>query len=399
MEAGDEMNLNMMQCRAISGLPSTVLLALWSSATPLPIKELVYWCDTSDDDALRRACGLLERLGYVEVDVRERGEKFYRLASNAQLLPGFSQVLPAPTLPAPGKPGAGRPVVIEVATVDGLKDLEASSFDGQNAPESGKPGAGTGSINLINDDDLINLNTDSSSLIMNPFNFSQQVIEVTETTVFNEPAKFPTLEKLLESMDMLFGDHLDAEMFAPGLSPQLALAWICKAYFDAQKNPGFRNPIGLIRKRLQAMHPRKIARLNEMPEKFLEEIGLWEGKCSFCAQGFRSRASLNAHLLEGHKDDAKDDDDNGAGSQAEGDLSIFPGWADVLLALREEMPSGLYDTWVRDTLPLSWQDKDSKLVVGARNEYACRWLANRAAANAERILKQITGRDVTIEFE
>lgn len=59
-------------------------------------------------------------------------------------------------------------------------------------------------------------------------------------------------------------------------------------------------------------------------------------------------------------------------------------WNSVLSALQAEMPRASFDTWVRDTVPLSLTD--GVLTIAARNAYARDWLDSRIWVRARQLL-------------
>ena len=71
-------------------------------------------------------------------------------------------------------------------------------------------------------------------------------------------------------------------------------------------------------------------------------------------------------------------------------------WQSVLGQLQIEMPRASFDTWVRDTKPVSYQD--GMLTVGVRNAYARDWLENRLATTVNRLLFGITSSTVDVKF-
>ena len=71
-------------------------------------------------------------------------------------------------------------------------------------------------------------------------------------------------------------------------------------------------------------------------------------------------------------------------------------WQSVLGQLQMEMPRASFDTWVRDTRPLSYQN--GKLVIGVRNAYARDWLENRLASTVSRLLVGIVNDSVNVNF-
>ena len=71
-------------------------------------------------------------------------------------------------------------------------------------------------------------------------------------------------------------------------------------------------------------------------------------------------------------------------------------WQSVLGQLQMEMPRASFDTWVRDTKPISYQN--GKLIIGVRNAYARDWLANRLASTVSRLLVGIVNASVNVDF-
>ncbi len=61
-----------------------------------------------------------------------------------------------------------------------------------------------------------------------------------------------------------------------------------------------------------------------------------------------------------------------------------------------EMPRASFDTWVRDTKPISYQN--GRLVIGVRNAYARDWLENRLASTVSRLLVGIVNASVNVDF-
>ena len=56
-------------------------------------------------------------------------------------------------------------------------------------------------------------------------------------------------------------------------------------------------------------------------------------------------------------------------------------WEYALGQLQMEMPKTSFDTWVRDTHLVSYED--GKFVVGVRTDYARDWLDSRLSSTAE----------------
>ena len=71
-------------------------------------------------------------------------------------------------------------------------------------------------------------------------------------------------------------------------------------------------------------------------------------------------------------------------------------WQSVLGQLQMEMPRASFDTWVRDTKPVSYQN--GTLTIGVRNAYARDWLESRLASTVSRLLVGIMNASVAVNF-
>ena len=71
-------------------------------------------------------------------------------------------------------------------------------------------------------------------------------------------------------------------------------------------------------------------------------------------------------------------------------------WQSVLGQLQTEMPKASYDTWVRDTQVLSYED--GLLTIGVDNAYARDWLESRLASTVTRLLVGVMNRSVEVKF-
>ncbi len=71
-------------------------------------------------------------------------------------------------------------------------------------------------------------------------------------------------------------------------------------------------------------------------------------------------------------------------------------WQSVLAQLQMEMPRASFDTWVRDTRPLAYEN--GIIIIGVRNAYARDWLENRLATNVSRLLIEILNSNVSVKF-
>ncbi len=71
-------------------------------------------------------------------------------------------------------------------------------------------------------------------------------------------------------------------------------------------------------------------------------------------------------------------------------------WQSVLGQLQMEMPRASFDTWVRDTRFLNYDD--GLMIVAVRNAYARDWLENRLLSTVSRLLAGMMDRVVDVRF-
>jgi chromosomal replication initiator protein len=71
-------------------------------------------------------------------------------------------------------------------------------------------------------------------------------------------------------------------------------------------------------------------------------------------------------------------------------------WQAALGQLQMEMPKAAFDTWVRGTEYISYED--GSFVVGVQNAYARDWLQNRLSSTVTRMLSGILNRTVEVRF-
>lgn len=71
-------------------------------------------------------------------------------------------------------------------------------------------------------------------------------------------------------------------------------------------------------------------------------------------------------------------------------------WHTALGELQLQMTKATFDTWVKPTFAIGYEDET--LVVGVRNAYAKQWLENRLYGMIERTLNHILGRSAEVKF-
>ena len=71
-------------------------------------------------------------------------------------------------------------------------------------------------------------------------------------------------------------------------------------------------------------------------------------------------------------------------------------WSAALGELQLQMTQATFDTWLRDSRLLKYED--GTFVIGVKNGYAKDWLEHRLLATIKRTLARLTGRTVAVKF-
>jgi chromosomal replication initiator protein len=95
-----------------------------------------------------------------------------------------------------------------------------------------------------------------------------------------------------------------------------------------------------------------------------------------------------------HADAPPQDERQGLEASAHFDPHVV--WQMVLSELALQMPSATYDTWVRDTVVIGYED--GEFIIGMPNAYARDWLENRLRHTIKRTLSSIMHRGVQVQF-
>ncbi len=77
-------------------------------------------------------------------------------------------------------------------------------------------------------------------------------------------------------------------------------------------------------------------------------------------------------------------------------MNVEQAWQSVLGQLQIEMPRASFDTWVRDTRPVKYEN--GVLTISVRNAYARDWLESRLANTVSRLLIGIMDSNVSVNF-
>jgi chromosomal replication initiator protein len=77
-------------------------------------------------------------------------------------------------------------------------------------------------------------------------------------------------------------------------------------------------------------------------------------------------------------------------------MNVEQAWKSVLGQLQMEMPRASFDTWVRDTHPIRFDN--GLLTISVRNAYARDWLESRLASTINHLLIDIMNSNVSVNF-
>jgi chromosomal replication initiator protein len=72
-------------------------------------------------------------------------------------------------------------------------------------------------------------------------------------------------------------------------------------------------------------------------------------------------------------------------------------WQSVLAQLQLQMTRATFDTWLKDTYPIS--QHNGTLVVGTKNDFAKDWLENRLFTTISRTVTSVVGRPLDVQFQ
>jgi hypothetical protein len=276
-------------------------------------------------------------------------------------------------------------------------------------PEKDLPDFARGEIPpLIDDDDSISLIKDiessSSSEGGNPP---------------SETGKGAENTRILDATALLFADcggAISTEGLGQALDyfePEWVLQWIAKAWADRRTETrprGLVNPQGLVYQRLRTLTipPSVIVMQNpvsSLPDAYLDAIGRYSRTCDRCHAAFTSLKAYEEHerpclftqIPEEEEDDLEPlSPDETVRQLITETTTAEMAWASALDQLQREMPKASFDTWVRDTVAMHYED--GKFSIGVRNGFTRDWLESRLTSTVTRLLMGICDRDVCVEF-
>jgi len=190
------------------------------------------------------------------------------------------------------------------------------------------------------------------------------------------------VQKLLEMSRMLFGDeNAIAPQGIPERSQVVVLGLLAQAYRNRHK---LSNPAGMVAAKLRRGEKPPVYFMDYwmdlLPRSFLVAVNLAEPESE-------PEPEIEDEILELSPRVAKDETVTGKVERA---------WQSALSQLQMEMPKASFDTWVRDIVPVRWED--GILQLGVRNAYARDWLESRLTSTVTRLMCGILNANVQVEF-
>ena len=263
------------------------------------------------------------------------------------------------------------------------------------------------------EEDLTFKNSSSDSVLEIAQNVQSEILPKVVGIIFEDGTPiyqmeciggYVTTREILDATEELedFG-YIAANLPVDAIKPELALAWIAKAWDDRST---LRFPPGaLVVSRLrdieQPKPPRKYFKnpTQYLPDEYCEVLRLAKYSCKSCMDGyFSTQAAFDDHvhtfhivkleeMIESCAAAVEALDSGHVGSKA---------WVSVVEQLQMEMPRASFDTWVRATQPVKFDG--TVLTVAVRKAYARDWLESRLESTVNRMLETIMNQYVTVRF-
>ena len=255
---------------------------------------------------------------------------------------------------------------------------------------------------------LVKLSSSSSS--SSSFELKDLTTTTTQLGIFPGEIFSPDVRLILQKVPLLFdGDEVSKKGLPTYLHVEKVLGWISYTY---DKRETLHSPCGFIHSKLtDPKQPMPYIKYMKSPEKFLPDdyldaIGRYEKTCERCQEIFTQKSDFDQHLETCISTSIEEgDDDHPDGLEPDKTVLVsMPGmkmnaqqvWESVKGQLGMEMPRASFDTWVRDTQAVHFEN--SVLQVGVLNAYACDWLANRLESTVNRLVIGIANAEVKVIF-
>ncbi|MBS4062715.1 MAG: hypothetical protein KG029_20135 [Bacteroidetes bacterium] len=395
------MNTRMMFTRSLKGLPSTIFVVFLMTRRMMTTSELVIWADSNDDD-VRKALRVLEGLQVVSVDVRERGEKWYGLATGYQdALPGMFDALE-------GEQGAlmSGSDFSDSGRADSEKQQRNIVFDVENGSESDKSDS--------EDSRLESLESSSSLKTLEDSNY----LDSGAGSDFSEPelAEKTTPESLCREAYRLLGKSVRCDDVVRARPIREILAWMAQGY---QSRDDLMSPVGFVYRAIRReLKKGKKVDANKRPDPqylsnpfefltydYLAAVGLAEYHVQRCPRCGETGGRHVVSCLNGVDYERVTETETrisiDPSAVIEGDwpettesLAAVSVWGSLLEHYAESLPRAAYETWVKDVRLQGY--RDGIVYLAARNAFAVDWVSERLGESIQaHFAEQLDGfRDV-----
>lgn len=80
-------------------------------------------------------------------------------------------------------------------------------------------------------------------------------------------------------------------------------------------------------------------------------------------------------------------------------MNAHQAWQATIGQLQMDLSKATFDTWVRNTQLISYEDESATFALGASNAYACDWLESRLKSIITNKLSGMMARQVNVEFK
>ena len=219
---------------------------------------------------------------------------------------------------------------------------------------------------------------------------SSRDLLIKSSTFFLSCGKEISTVEILEAVERLFGEAVVMRGIPEDVEASLALGWVAQAWADRAR---LRHPVGVIYNGLRKGEtPRRRFvedPLDGLPETFLRAIGI-ELEEEEISQDLTPGPSPEGEGGEELAEDAS------VHEVINGSFTAARAWEAAKGQLEYDMPKASFNTWVRDTRCVRYND--GELVVAASNGYARDWLSSRLSSTVARLLTGILNRSVAVRF-
>lgn len=401
-----------MRLRSIDGTAAKIILAFLINPVGMSVEDLLEWTGVKKRETLYQPLKLLGSYGWLINRSKAHGKEFWYPQN-------FSEILP---------PGLVQ------GSLFGNPDVRKTDiWEGEEPPEpaqleqpAGIPGVRltdtceeeTGQVSVLRTPEEENdprcpqnghlaLVVSSSSLttsnLKTPPTGLETDVRKTDTwenepagTIEGEPVRtdykgLAVPDLLGSTQEILKGTIADKDLQLGTLEARVVLAWIATVL----NTRNITSPAGWVyTKLLRGLKPpRKYYDDPEayLPETYLQDLGLVTAREPEPAAVEADEEPEQTHTVTADPDPMLDARTNGGQN-----MSPRQAWEAVLGQLSMDMPRSSFDTWVRDTQPVRWDD--GVLSIGVRNGYARDWLESRLLSTVSRLLAGMLDRAVDVRF-